>query len=67
MGWFTKDQGSQHGSKRDLRSDEQRIMVTIDASLEAVVRQDRVVVVTALIAVIALAWAYLLAATGSVT
>ena len=39
-------------------------MVTIDASLEAVVRQDRVVVVTALIAVIALAWAYLLAGAG---
>ncbi len=39
-------------------------MVTIDASLEAVVQQDRVVVVTALIAVIALAWAYLLAGAG---
>jgi predicted metal-binding membrane protein len=36
----------------------------IDASLEAVVRRDRLVVVTALIAVIALAWAYLLAGAG---
>ncbi len=39
-------------------------MVSIDASLEAVVRRDRLVVVTALIAVIALAWAYLLAGAG---
>ncbi len=38
--------------------------VSIDASLEAVVRRDRLVVVTALIAVIALAWAYLLAGAG---
>jgi predicted metal-binding membrane protein len=38
--------------------------VSIDASLEAVVRRDRLVVVIALIVVIALAWAYLLAGAG---
>ena len=36
----------------------------IDAALEAVVRRDRLVVVTALTAVIALSWAYLLAGAG---
>ncbi len=36
----------------------------VDATLEAVVRHDRLVVVTALIAVIALSWAYLLAGAG---
>ncbi len=36
----------------------------IDASLEAVVRRDRLVVVSALTAVIALSWAYLLAGAG---
>ena len=36
----------------------------MDAALEAVVRRDRLVVVTALIAVIALSWAYLLAGAG---
>ncbi len=39
-------------------------MGSIDASLEAVVRRDRRVVVTALILVIVLAWAYLLAGAG---
>ena len=39
-------------------------MVSIDASLESLVRRDRVVVVSALIAVIALAWAYLLVGAG---
>ena len=39
-------------------------MVSIDASLEAVVRRDRLVVVTAVTAVIALSWAYLLAGAG---
>jgi len=39
-------------------------MVSIDAPLEAAVRRDRLVVVTALVAVIALAWAYLLAGAG---
>lgn len=34
---------------------------SVDAKLEAVIRRDRVVVITALLAVIALAWAYLLA------
>ncbi|HEX9875847.1 MAG TPA: DUF2182 domain-containing protein [Gammaproteobacteria bacterium] len=38
--------------------------VPIDATLEAVVRRDRLVVVTALFAVIALSWAYLLAGAG---
>jgi predicted metal-binding membrane protein len=38
--------------------------VPVDATLEAVVRHDRLVVVTALIAVIALSWAYLLAGAG---
>ena len=38
--------------------------VPVHATLEAVVRRDRLVVVTALIAVIALSWAYLLAGTG---
>jgi len=38
--------------------------VRVDATLEAVVRRDRLVVVTALIAVIALSWAYLLAGAG---
>ncbi len=37
---------------------------TIDATLEAVVRRDRLVVVSALTAVIALSWAYLLAGAG---
>ena len=36
----------------------------VDATLEAVVRRDRLVVVTALTAVIALSWAYLLAGAG---
>ena len=38
--------------------------VPVDATLEAVIRRDRLVVVTALIAVIALSWAYLLAGAG---
>ncbi len=38
--------------------------VPVDATLEAVVRHDRLVVVTALIAVIALSWTYLLAGAG---
>ncbi len=38
--------------------------VTVDATLEAVVRRDRLVVVTALTAVIALSWAYLLDGAG---
>ena len=38
--------------------------MSIDGSLEAVVRRNRLVVVFALIAVIALAWAYLLAGAG---
>jgi predicted metal-binding membrane protein len=64
MGWSVKDQGLQIGSTRDHRSDEQRIMVSLDALLEAVVRRDRLVIVAALIAVVALAWAYLLAGAG---
>jgi predicted metal-binding membrane protein len=36
----------------------------IDATLEAVIRRDRVVVLTALFAVITLSWAYLLAGAG---
>ncbi len=39
--------------------------VTVDATLEAVVRRDRLVVVTALTAVIALSWAYLLDGAGT--
>ena len=35
--------------------------VSVDARLEAVVRRDRLIVVTALTAVIALSWAYLVA------
>jgi predicted metal-binding membrane protein len=38
--------------------------LSINATLEAVVRRDRLVVVTALTAVIALSWAYLLAGSG---
>ena len=38
--------------------------VTVDATLEAVVRRDRLVVVAALAAVIVLSWAYLLASGG---
>ena len=38
--------------------------MTVDATLEAVVRRDRLVVVTALTAVIALSWAYLLVGAG---
>ena len=38
--------------------------MSVDAPLEAVVRRDRLVVVTALIAVIALSWAYLLSGAG---
>jgi predicted metal-binding membrane protein len=38
--------------------------VPVDATLEAVIRRDRVVVVTALFAVIALSWAYLLTGAG---
>jgi predicted metal-binding membrane protein len=40
------------------------ITVPVDATLEAVVRRDRPIVVTALIAVIALSWTYLLAGAG---
>ncbi len=43
---------------------ETRMTVPVDATLEAVVKRDRLVVVTALIAVIALSWAYLLAGAG---
>src|ERR1044071_1116401 len=39
--------------------------VSVDARLEAVVRRDRLIVVTALVAVIALSWAYLLAGAGT--
>ncbi len=38
--------------------------VPIDATLEAVIRRDRLVVITALVAVITLSWAYLLAGAG---
>jgi predicted metal-binding membrane protein len=38
--------------------------VAVDAALEAVIRRDRLVVVAALAAVIALSWAYLLAGAG---
>ena len=38
--------------------------ITVDAALEAVFRRDRVVVITALAAVIALSWGYLLAGAG---
>jgi predicted metal-binding membrane protein len=38
--------------------------VSIDASLEAVISRDRVVVITALLAVIGLSWAYLLTGAG---
>ncbi len=38
--------------------------VSVDATLEAVVRRDRLVVITALIAVIALSWVYLLVGAG---
>ena len=38
--------------------------ITVDAALEAVFRRDRVVVITALLAVIALSWAYLLTGAG---
>ncbi len=38
--------------------------VAVDETLEAIVRRDRLVVVTALTAVIALAWAYLLTGAG---
>ncbi len=41
---------------RDLRSGEQGMTVPVDATLEAAIRRDRRVVVTALIAVIALSW-----------
>ena len=56
MVWSAKDEGSQHGLTRDLRSGEQGMTVPVDATLEAVIRRDRRVVVTALIAVIALSW-----------
>lgn len=39
-------------------------MVAVDATLEAVSRRDRVVVITTLFAVIALSWAYLPAGAG---
>jgi hypothetical protein len=48
----------------DLRSNERTILTFIDASLGAMVRGERVVVILALIAVIASAWAYLLAGAG---
>lgn len=38
--------------------------VAVDTTLEAVIRRDRVVVITSLLAVIALSWAYLLAGAG---
>ena len=40
------------------------MMVSIDASLEAAVRRDRLVVIAAQIAVITIAWTYLLAGAG---
>jgi predicted metal-binding membrane protein len=40
------------------------VTLTIDATLEAAVRRDRLIVVTALITVIALSWAYLLVGAG---
>jgi predicted metal-binding membrane protein len=43
---------------------EKRMPVPVDDTLEAVVRRDRLVVITALIAVIALSWVYLLAGAG---
>ena len=39
--------------------------VSVDATLEAVIRRDRLVVITALIAVVALSWAYLLTGAGT--
>ena len=42
-------------------SGEKRMTVSVDARLEAVVTRDRLIVVTALTAVIALSWAYLMA------
>ncbi len=64
MGWSAKDQGSQHGLTRDPPSGEKTMTVPIDAALDAVVRRDRRVVVTALTAVIALSWVYLLTGVG---
>ncbi len=64
MACFAKDQGSQHGLASDLRSGEKGMTVPFDATLEAVVRRDRLVVVAALAVVIALSWAYLLAGAG---
>ena len=64
MGWSAKDHGLQHGLTRDLRSGEKGMTLPVDATLEAVVRRDRLVVITALTAVIALSWAYLLAGAG---
>ena len=64
MDWFAKDQGSQHGLVRDLRKGDKNMTVSVDVALEAVIRRDRLVVVTALIAIITLAWAYLLAGAG---
>jgi predicted metal-binding membrane protein len=40
------------------------ITASVDATLEAILRRDRLVVVVALISVIALSWAYLLAGAG---
>jgi predicted metal-binding membrane protein len=49
---------------RNLLPADKRTPVAIDDTLEAVVRRDRLVVVTALIAVIALSWVYLLSGAG---
>jgi predicted metal-binding membrane protein len=48
----------------DLQSGEKGLTVPVDATLEAAIRHDRLVVITAIAAVIALSWAYLLAGAG---
>jgi len=64
MGWSANGQGSQHGLMRNRRSGEWGMTLPVDATLEAVVRRDRLVVIGALIMVVALSWAYLLAGAG---
>ncbi len=64
MGWSAKGQGLQHGLTPDLRWGEKGITVPVDATLEAFVRRDRLVVVIALTVVVALSWAYLVAGAG---
>jgi predicted metal-binding membrane protein len=64
MVWFERDQDLQNGSARDFLIGQGEVLMGVDVALEAALRRDRLVVITALIVVISLSWAYLLAGAG---